>query len=159
MQTHGIVFKPRPTRKHNKTGAVERKIQSVKGIIRKLDGEISGASASEWLLVPCFCQISSRDLGRSVRSNRCGDISHPSSACRRYLFLRTCSMHTSSSVPNEHYKSYWLERHSSRSPKLIQTQRRYLGVVLVCNGKQKGRMGHRQRHQDTPILSGSSPLA
>lgn len=44
---HSVTFKPRPTRRHNKTGIVERKIQTVKEIIRRMDKEITSASAEE----------------------------------------------------------------------------------------------------------------
>lgn len=38
---HNVVFKPRPARRHNKTGIVERKIQTIKDIVRKINREIS----------------------------------------------------------------------------------------------------------------------
>lgn len=44
---HNILFKARPTRRHNKTGIVERKIQTVKVILSKLDKEPSSSTAEE----------------------------------------------------------------------------------------------------------------
>lgn len=47
LSTHNIDFKARPTRRYSKTVIVERKIQTVKGIIRKIDLEILSCSAEE----------------------------------------------------------------------------------------------------------------
>lgn len=47
LTMHSITFKPRPTRRHNKTGIIERKIQTVKEIIRRMDKEITSASAED----------------------------------------------------------------------------------------------------------------
>lgn len=46
LSAHGIEFKPRPDRRHNKLGIVERKNGTVKTILRKLDDEISDADAT-----------------------------------------------------------------------------------------------------------------
>ena len=43
LKQHNITYKPRPARRHNKLGSVERKNQTVKCIIRKLDNEITNA--------------------------------------------------------------------------------------------------------------------
>lgn len=53
LQSHNIVFKARPTRRHNNTGKVERKIQTLKGIIQKIDLEISVCSAQQ-VVTPAF---------------------------------------------------------------------------------------------------------
>ena len=45
LKQHNIVYKPRPARRHNKLGCVERKNRTVKAIIRKLDNEITDADA------------------------------------------------------------------------------------------------------------------
>ena len=44
LNVHNISFKPRPTRRHNKTGIVERKNATVKAILSKLNDESSEAS-------------------------------------------------------------------------------------------------------------------
>lgn len=41
LSSHDITFKPRPARRHNKTGIVERKNQVVKTILSKLDADTS----------------------------------------------------------------------------------------------------------------------
>lgn len=46
LRTHNIQFKPRPARRHNKTGVVERKIQVVKSILYKMNNEKTNASVS-----------------------------------------------------------------------------------------------------------------
>lgn len=45
LDTHQIVFKPRPTLKHNKTGIVERKVKKIKMIVKKLDREVMTSNA------------------------------------------------------------------------------------------------------------------
>ena len=45
LDTHDITFKPRPARRHNKVGIVERKNGTLKEIIRRLDTDISTADA------------------------------------------------------------------------------------------------------------------
>lgn len=47
LESHYITFKQRPTRRHNKTGIIERKVQTVKSIIRKIDREISNNTSEE----------------------------------------------------------------------------------------------------------------
>ena len=49
LHIHNIVFKPRPTRRHNKTGIVERKNATVKAILNKLDDEQSNADTETLL--------------------------------------------------------------------------------------------------------------
>lgn len=44
LTSHGITFKPRPARRHNKLGIVERKNQVVKTILGKLNDETSTAT-------------------------------------------------------------------------------------------------------------------
>eukprot|EP00177_Eucheuma_denticulatum_P007832 GFKZ01014258.1.p1 GENE.GFKZ01014258.1~~GFKZ01014258.1.p1 ORF type:complete len:1202 (-),score=97.36 GFKZ01014258.1:1881-5486(-) len=44
LNTHYITLKPRPARRHNKTGVAERKIQTIKRIIERLDKETSSCS-------------------------------------------------------------------------------------------------------------------
>lgn len=46
LRTHDIQFKPRPARRHNKTGIVERKIVTVKSILNKLNDEDTEAPVS-----------------------------------------------------------------------------------------------------------------
>lgn len=43
LSAHEVTFKPRPVRRHNKTGIVERKNGTVKAILRKLNDEPSNA--------------------------------------------------------------------------------------------------------------------
>ena len=47
LKQHSITYRPRPARRHNKLGSVERKNQTVKSIIRKLDNEITTADAKK----------------------------------------------------------------------------------------------------------------
>ena len=49
LRAHNIEFKPRPTRRHNKTGIVERKNATIKAILGKLDDELSDATANTLL--------------------------------------------------------------------------------------------------------------
>lgn len=49
FESHKIVFKPRPTRRHNKTGTVEQKITILKIIRDEFDSEISTARAEQIL--------------------------------------------------------------------------------------------------------------
>ena len=44
LQSHNVKFKPRPSRCHNKTGKVERKIQTITTILDRLHDEISNAA-------------------------------------------------------------------------------------------------------------------
>lgn len=45
LRVHDIKFKPRPTRRHNKVGIVERKNGTLKEIIRRLDTDITTANS------------------------------------------------------------------------------------------------------------------
>lgn len=45
LQTHKIKYKPRPTRRHNKVYIVERKNETLKEIIRRLDDDITTANS------------------------------------------------------------------------------------------------------------------
>lgn len=45
LKQHGINYKPRPARRHNKLGAVERKNKTIKAIIHRLDCEVTNANA------------------------------------------------------------------------------------------------------------------
>lgn len=46
LNVHNVQFKPRPTRRHNKTGIVERKNATLKTIIARLDDEKSNVSVN-----------------------------------------------------------------------------------------------------------------
>lgn len=45
LKQHHIAYKPRPARRHNKLGSVERKNGTIKAIIRKLDSDLTDADA------------------------------------------------------------------------------------------------------------------
>lgn len=45
LKQHNIQYRPRPARRHNKLGAVERKNRTIKAIIQRLDSEITNANA------------------------------------------------------------------------------------------------------------------
>lgn len=49
LDAHDIVFKPRPKRHHSKTEIVDRKIKTIKAILRRIDQEPSRANDHEIL--------------------------------------------------------------------------------------------------------------
>lgn len=54
LKQHSILYKPRPSRRHNKLGCLQRKNRTVKAIIRKLDNGITDADAKMTLASPLF---------------------------------------------------------------------------------------------------------
>lgn len=54
LETHGVTFKPRPARRHNKVGIVERKNGTFKRILDKLQFEQSTADTSQLLSLATF---------------------------------------------------------------------------------------------------------
>ena len=80
LRAHNIEFKPRPTRRHNKTGIVERKNATIKAIINKLDDEPSNATSETILKRAAFLSnlfsgnklLSSFELARGYRPSVVG---------------------------------------------------------------------------------------
>ena len=80
LQVHNIQFMPRPTRRHNKTGIVERKNATIKTILAKLNDEKSNSSADTLLKRTAFLSnmfsgsklLSSFELVRGYRPSVVG---------------------------------------------------------------------------------------
>lgn len=65
--SHGIIYQPRSSRIHNKLGIVERKNQTIKNIIRKLDTDHHEATAETTITRANF--LSYTFLGSKILSS------------------------------------------------------------------------------------------
>lgn len=163
MRTHDITFKARPTRRHNKTGKVEREIQVVKSIIKRIDHEISFCSAEQILHRAIFffklfsgsCILSSFQLARGYQPSVLGIPpsvvpkellnAHIEQKATRAL-QRAMLSNAARSVPQYAYRkgdSVWVWYQSSKGnekdewvPGVIQqTHDHYLEVTRLKDGK------------------------
>lgn len=57
LTSRGIKFKPRPTRRHNETGGVERKINILRTVVKTVDCEVTVTPSEQLLSRDCFVLI------------------------------------------------------------------------------------------------------
>lgn len=80
LTVNGIQYRPRPTRRHNKTGLVERKNGVLKDILRRLILENTSASITDVVtranfftnVLRGFCILSSFELARGYQPSMAG---------------------------------------------------------------------------------------
>lgn len=186
LDAHSITFKPRPTRRHNKTGIIERKIQTVKAIIRRMDKEITSASAEEIVARAVFMSnvfsgtriLSSFQLVRGYQPSILGipATTVPTElldahveqvatrAIQRAMRSRSCTF-----APQKAYKpgkALWVwyattkgnERDEWIKAQVVRTHQHYLEAKRIFNGNAARGPTMKPAYEDVRIAP-TSPLA